>query len=110
MYRTNLPLLPAGIFTSATCIVSMRPYKAEDVERVRSVTRRYLATHGEPVAWGWEGMKRLGIEDIQKPDFGEAPVVREDEVPVFWVRFPSLTSFMAILMYLGLRRYTTNCS
>ncbi|OJJ80322.1 DUF1445 domain protein [Aspergillus glaucus CBS 516.65] len=84
MYRTNLPLLPAGVFTGATCIVSMRPYRAEDVERVRSVTRRFLATHGEPVAWGWEGMRELGIEDIGKPDFGEEPVIREGEVPVFW--------------------------
>lgn len=76
----------------------MRPYRAEDVERVRSVTGGYLATHGEPVAWGWEGMRGLGIEDIGKPDFGEAPVVKEGEVPVFWVSFPSLTSFMTMLM------------
>ncbi|ODM15734.1 hypothetical protein SI65_08968 [Aspergillus cristatus] len=84
MYRTNLPLLPAGVFTDATCIVSMRPYRPEDVEKVREVTRPYLSTHGEPVAWGWEGMRRLGIEDIQRPDFGEGPVIREGEVPVFW--------------------------
>lgn len=52
----------------------------------------YLSTHGEPVAWGWEGMKRLGIEDIQRPDFGEMPVIREGEVPVFWVCSLHLTS------------------
>lgn len=85
MYRTKLALLPAGIFTDATSIVSMRPYKPEDIERVRQVTRRYLSTHGEPVAWGWDGMRKLGIEDIQRPDFGEAPVIKEGEVPVFWV-------------------------
>lgn len=85
MYRTNIPLLPAGIFTGASCIVSMRPYRAEDVERVRDVTRPYLSTHGEPVAWGWDGAKRLGIENVQRPDFGEPQVIEEGEVPVFWV-------------------------
>jgi uncharacterized protein YcsI (UPF0317 family) len=33
-------------------VVSMRPYKPEDVERVRDITRPYLETHGEPIAWG----------------------------------------------------------
>lgn len=32
-------------------VVSMRPYKPEDVERVRDITRPYLETHGEPIAW-----------------------------------------------------------
>lgn len=85
MYRTNLRLLPAGIFTNVTSIVSMRPYRPGDIERVREVTRPFLSTHGEPVAWGWEGMQSLGITDIQRPDFGEAPVIHEGEVPVFWV-------------------------
>lgn len=85
MYRSNIPLLPAGLFTGACCIVSIRPYKPEDVERVRDVTRPYLSTHGEPVAWGWDGAKRLGIEDVHRPDFGEPQVFEQGEVPVFWV-------------------------
>lgn len=32
-------------------MVSMRPYKPEDIERVRAITRPYLETHGEPIAW-----------------------------------------------------------
>jgi uncharacterized protein YcsI (UPF0317 family) len=32
-------------------VVSMRPYKKVDVERVRDITRPYVKTHGEPVAW-----------------------------------------------------------
>ena len=86
MYRSNIPLLPAGIFTGASCIVSMRPYKPEDVERVRDVTRPYLSTHGEPVAWGWDGAEKLGIENVHRPDFGEPQVFMEGEIPVFWVR------------------------
>lgn len=85
MYRTNIPLLPAGIFTGACYIVSMRPYKPADIGRVRDVTRPYLLAHGEPVAWGWDGAKRLGIEDVHRPDFGEPQAFEENEVPVFWV-------------------------
>jgi len=85
MYTTNVRLNPAGIFTGARMVVSMRPYKPEDIEHVRKVTRPFVKTHGEPVAWGWEGAKDLGIKDIAKPDFGPPTQFREDEVPVFWV-------------------------
>ncbi|CAG7931500.1 unnamed protein product [Penicillium olsonii] len=84
MYRSNSPLLPAGIFTGGNCIVSMRPYHPEDIETVRNITREYRLTHGEPVAWGWEGAKQLGIGDVTKPDFGEPQQFQEGEVPVFW--------------------------
>ncbi|PLB35316.1 DUF1445 domain protein [Aspergillus candidus] len=84
MYRSTIPLLPAGIFTNATCVVSMRPYRPEDIERVREVSRPYLAAHGEPVAWGWDAVGRLGITDIGRPDFGQPQVFEEGEVPVFW--------------------------
>ena len=85
MYKTMRKLCPAGIFTDSCYVVSMRPYKLEDVERVRSVTRPFEAMHGEPVAWGWEGMRELGIADIERPEFGERVEIREGEVPVFWV-------------------------
>ncbi|KAJ5688843.1 hypothetical protein N7462_003235 [Penicillium macrosclerotiorum] len=84
MYRSNIPLLPAGIFTGANCIVSMRPYQLDQIDRVREVTRPYLSTHGEPVAWGWDGAKQLGIVNIDTPDFGDPQVFKEGEVPVFW--------------------------
>lgn len=66
-------------------VVSMRPYRLDGVERVREVTRPYGATHGEPVVWGWDGAERLGIRDIELPDWGKAQVSEEGEVPVFWV-------------------------
>ncbi|KAJ5765104.1 hypothetical protein N7520_004663 [Penicillium odoratum] len=84
MYKSNIPLLPAGVFTGGHCIVSMRPYRPEQIERVREVTRPYLSTHGEPVAWGWDGAKDLGIVDVGRPDFGNAQVFEDGEVPVFW--------------------------
>ncbi|KAI1614113.1 hypothetical protein EDD37DRAFT_469374 [Exophiala viscosa] len=97
MYRTSLPLCPAGVFMDATYIVSMRPYRKRDIEKVRDITRPYVATHGEPIDWGWEAVARLGIKNISLPDYGEAPVNPsgtelcpgegsgdKELVPVFW--------------------------
>ncbi|KAK6845185.1 hypothetical protein PG995_015295 [Apiospora arundinis] len=67
MYRTRLPLCPAGV-----------------------------ATHGEPIAWGWDAVRSLGIRNIDSPEWGDAPVAADgrrpmselqgsdEEVPVFW--------------------------
>ena len=85
MYKTNVKLMPAGIFADATMVVSMRPYLPEDIERVRDVTRPFVKAHGEPVAWGWDAVKDFGINDIEKPEFGDAVKFEEGEVPVFWV-------------------------
>jgi len=76
----------------------MRLYRRSEVERVRDVTRPYVATHGEPLAWGWDGMRRIGIDSLQKVDWGDLPItsngievdeheeeIKEDcIVPVFW--------------------------
>lgn len=107
MYRTKIPLCPAGVFHGTTYVVSMRPYKKKDVERVRDITRAFGLTHGEPIDWGWDAVARLGIEDINVVDWGDAPLTAdgmkfgvqrpssdrssvsdeddgEEEVPVFW--------------------------
>lgn len=105
MYRTNIPLCPAGVFTGGTYVVSMRPYKWKDIERVRQITREFTLTHGEPIDWGWGALRRLGIKNIDIPDWGDVPSDEkgilfsfsqrltigehenhndEDEVPVFW--------------------------
>jgi uncharacterized protein YcsI (UPF0317 family) len=97
MYRTTLPLCPAGAFKHSTFIVSMRAYPRRDIEKVKAITRPYVATHGEPIDCGWDAVQRLGITDINVPDFGDAPVnldgtlvvrgmgVGDDElIPVFW--------------------------
>lgn len=85
MYKTNIPVLPAGVFYGATMVVSMRLFSEAAVEIVRDVSRPFLATHGEPIAWGWEAIQNLGIRDFDDPDFGDKQTVREGEVPVFWV-------------------------
>lgn len=84
MYQTNIKLLPAGIFVDAKMVVSMRPYRTEDIEQVRKITRPFVQTHGEPIAWGWQAVKELGIRDIDNPDFGDTVTFEPDEVPVFW--------------------------
>ncbi|KAJ9630864.1 hypothetical protein H2203_001389 [Taxawa tesnikishii (nom. ined.)] len=92
MYRTNIPLCPAGVFTGGTYVVSMRPYMMADMERVRDITRPFSLTHGEPIAWGWQAVRDLGIRDINEPEWGESPLTPDgrpfsddsDVVPVFW--------------------------
>ena len=95
MYRSNIPLNPAGAFTGGTYVVSMRPYPQQEIDQIRAITRKYLHTHGECVAWGWDAVKRLGIEDIDTPQWGDAPLTMdgaalgsvfgdEDNVPLFW--------------------------
>ncbi|OJD40679.1 uncharacterized protein BKCO1_100094 [Diplodia corticola] len=96
MYRTRLPLSPAGVFTGATHVVSMRPYPRRAVAAVRAATRPFVAAHGEPVAWGWDAARELLRDgaDVNAPDWGEPPVMAdgvsplvegdEENVPVFW--------------------------
>jgi uncharacterized protein YcsI (UPF0317 family) len=97
MYRTSLPLCPAGVFRNSSYVVSMRLYQRRDIERIRDITRPYVATHGEPIDWGWDAVARLGIKDITQPEFGDSPVLSDgsllskeasaetvDVVPVFW--------------------------
>lgn len=95
MYRTNIPLCPAGAFTGGTYVVSMRPYKKSEIERVRDITRAFSVTHGEPIAWGWDAVGKLGIQDIDIPDWGSPPISpdgsplgsvkgNEENIPVFW--------------------------
>ena len=95
IYRTNIPLCPAGVFSGGTYVVSMRPYKRSEIEAVRSITRPYIATHGEPIAWGWDAVQRLGIKDINVTQWGDAPLTSdgrplgdvegdEENIPVFW--------------------------
>lgn len=98
MYRTNIPLAAAGVFKGSTYVVSMRLYRRSELERVRDITRPYVTTHGEPIAWGWDGMRSIGIQSLQHPDWGDLPLtadgVEVDEleeaqkedgvVPVFW--------------------------
>lgn len=81
MYRTTRTCRPAGRF-AGNLVVSMRPYRPEQIEQVIAVTGRFPTMHGEPVHVG--DPAGLGINDLARPDFGESVTLRPGEVPVFW--------------------------
>lgn len=62
-------------------VVSMRPYKPSEIEEVRNITRPYVETHGEPVAWGYDvcGAYELRNDDLmyirRVPQSSELPTL-----------------------------------
>jgi len=81
MYRTTIATQQAGPF-HGPMVVSMRPFTPRDAIRAVQITTRFPSVHGAPVHIGKPEL--IGIEDIGKPDYGDAVEVRHDELPVFW--------------------------
>ena len=81
MFRTSIATTPAGRF-HGPLVVSMRPLKPADAIRAVQITSRYPAVHGAPVHIGLP--HKIGIKDVNAPDYGDAVTVRDDELPVFW--------------------------
>ncbi|MBQ0832745.1 putative hydro-lyase [Marinobacter sp.] len=81
MYKTSIPLRPAGGF-SGNMVVSMRPFRAAAAIRAVQITTRFPQTHGAPVHLGDPSL--IGIENLGSPDYGDAVSVAGDEIPVFW--------------------------
>jgi uncharacterized protein YcsI (UPF0317 family) len=81
MYRTDQACEPAGRL-HGELVVSMRPIAADRVADAVRISGRYPVVHGAPVHIG--DPAALGIADLGAPDFGDAPDVREGELPVFW--------------------------
>ena len=81
MYRTTIPTVPAGRF-AGPMVVSMRPLRPADAIRAVQVTSRFPSVHGAPVHLGLP--EAIGITDLARPDYGDAPEMREGELPVFW--------------------------
>jgi uncharacterized protein YcsI (UPF0317 family) len=81
MYITNIPTVPSEKF-NGPLVVSMRPIKKKDVEKVIEITAKFPHVHGTPVHIGHP--EDIGIEDILHPDFGDSVEIMTDEVPVFW--------------------------
>jgi uncharacterized protein YcsI (UPF0317 family) len=81
MYRTSIATVPAGPF-HGPMVVSMRPMKPADAIRAIQITTRFPAVHGAPVHIGKPEL--IGIEDLGKPDYGDAVPIHGDELPVFW--------------------------
>jgi uncharacterized protein YcsI (UPF0317 family) len=83
MYKTNFPCQESGIF-KGNMVVSMRPYKPEDVPKAIEITGEFPNVHGAPVYHGHNWNQELGIRDISEPDYGDSVTIHPDEVPVFW--------------------------
>ncbi|MEH6470978.1 MAG: putative hydro-lyase [Halopseudomonas sp.] len=81
MYRTNTPCKPAGRF-SGNMVVSMRPFAAQDAIRAVQICTRFPSVHGAPIHLGDPSL--IGINDIQRTDFGDPVSIRDNELPVFW--------------------------
>lgn len=81
MYRTTRACRPAGAL-AGPLVVSMRPYRPEQIAAVIRVTRRFPQMHGPPVHVG--DPQALGIVDLARPDFGDPVPLAPGEVPVFW--------------------------
>jgi uncharacterized protein YcsI (UPF0317 family) len=81
MYKTSLQCAPAGRF-HGPLVVSMRPVSASLVDRVSEITAQFPGAHGAPLHAGDPAV--LGIDDLQRPDYGDPVPVLPDEVPVFW--------------------------
>lgn len=81
MYKTNIACKSAGSL-SGNMVVSMRPIPYDQVVRAVQISGAIPKVHGAPVHIG--SPKAIGIEDINKPDFGDAVEIKSGEVPVFW--------------------------
>jgi uncharacterized protein YcsI (UPF0317 family) len=81
MYITTRKCTPAGPF-SAPLVVTMRPMTPTQAIRAVQVTTRFHLTHGAPVHLG--DPAEIGIDDLNKPEFGDPVTVQPGEIPIFW--------------------------
>ena len=81
MYVTNIPCQPAGPF-STSLVVTMRHMTPEQSIRAVQVTTRFHLTLGAPVHIG--PPEGIGMNDLNRPHFGDPVSIREGEIPVFW--------------------------
>lgn len=81
IYLTDIECAPAGRF-SGPMVVSMRPFRPADAIRAIQVTTNYPTVHGAPVHIGRPEL--IGIPELGVAWQGDAPDVRDDELPLFW--------------------------
>lgn len=81
MFLTTVETVAKGVFGGGT-VMSMRPIKRGNVDMVLEICEGFPLSHGRPIHVG--DPMEIGIRDISRPDWGDAMVIEEDEVPVFW--------------------------
>ena len=53
-----------------------------DAKKAAEITEKFPNVHGGPVHMG--DPEKIGIKDIDHPDYGDPVEIREGEIPVFW--------------------------
>lgn len=81
MFQTNIQTKSVGAFGGAA-VASMRPIKAADMQRVNDICSNYTHAHGVPIHVG--DPAAIGINNIDKPEWGHAVTIAENETPAFW--------------------------
>lgn len=81
MYASAIACEPAGRF-EANMVVSMRPFMAKEAIAAIEISSRFPRVHGAPVHLG--DPQLIGIENLAKPDFGDAVTIAPGEIPLFW--------------------------
>ena len=80
LFRSNLPTIDVGAF-GGPLVVSMRPFRRDQIAIVKEVTSRFPRVHGGPIHEGVPSA--LGIADLKRPDFGEAMEVLPEKESLF---------------------------
>lgn len=81
MYATGHECVASGPL-AGPLVVSMRPYRAEEIPRAVAVSGRYPTMHGAPVHVG--DPESLGIRSLEAPEFGNSISIGKSQIPVFW--------------------------
>ncbi|WP_187764668.1 putative hydro-lyase [Saccharopolyspora spinosa] len=81
VYLSNRECVPAGQFRGKL-VVSMRPMPPDRVAEAVTITHAHPEVHGGPVHIG--SPEKLGIDNVDEPDWGERVRMEPGDVPVFW--------------------------
>ena len=81
MYDTNIKTNNYNGF-GKNMVVSMRPIKKNMVNKVYKICNKFKKAHGSPLYFG--NPNNIGINDINKPEYGESVAIKCDEYPVYW--------------------------
>jgi uncharacterized protein YcsI (UPF0317 family) len=81
MWKTSIACRPAGVF-HGPMVVSMRPIPSGLLSKAVTASARFPSAHGAPIHVG--DPAAIGINDITRPDWGDAQPFASGDVPVFW--------------------------
>ncbi len=81
MYKTNLKNHKSGLFGSFM-VVSMRIFNKRSKEKVKDISKKFSFAHGSPIHIG--DPSEIGIINIEKPDWGDRPRIKEPEEDYFF--------------------------